>query len=157
MRYAQVHRGGCKSVRLFESESGTHRTGLVLVSEVCAGRYGAGRVRARCERDEEGIVGGSSHGASAQTEFSQLRSVICERWSLALGSFPPIKLISAFPAICQGNQPASRRRKSLKLCRTDRRQYVDPHAGQLTALACACGLTPWRTECRVAIIAWWSY
>lgn len=45
------------------NQESSHRVGAG--SEVCAGRYGTGRVRARCERDEEGVVGESGHGLSA--------------------------------------------------------------------------------------------
>jgi hypothetical protein len=149
-----VHHGGCRFARLFESESGTHQVGLVLVPEVCAGRYGGGRVRARCERDEEGIVGEFSHGALLRSNVLSCAPVTLESGPQPSDRF---RRKNRFPHSrqCQGNQPASRRRKSLTLCRTDRRQYVDPHAGQLTALACARGLTPWRMKCWVAIIVWW--
>ena len=52
------------SAYLYESEAGDRQTALVVL-EVCVERYGAGRVRARCERDEEGVVGESGHGLSA--------------------------------------------------------------------------------------------
>ena len=36
---------------------------VLLVSEVCAGRYGVGRAREGCTRGEERLVGRSSSGA----------------------------------------------------------------------------------------------
>ena len=58
-------------------------------------RKGQSTMRERGGRD----CGWTQPWSSAEVEFSQLRPVICERWSLAFGSFPPIKSISAFPAM----------------------------------------------------------
>jgi hypothetical protein len=53
------------SARWHESQSGTRQAGLVLVvSKICTGGYGAGRVRKQSPRGEEGRVGRSAVGAT---------------------------------------------------------------------------------------------
>jgi hypothetical protein len=74
----------------------------VVVSEVYAGRYCAGRVRERSARGEERIAERSGHGMSIHLLSLNLLNgahIILEGWSLALGSFPSIKSIPALPAM----------------------------------------------------------
>jgi hypothetical protein len=45
----------------YESEAGDHQTALVVL-DVCAERYGAGKVKEQCERDKEPIGGDQAMG-----------------------------------------------------------------------------------------------
>ena len=69
---------------LYESEAGDRQAALVVL-DVCAERYGAGKVKEQCERDKEPIGGGRPWTIYVlRLNLLNYLFVIFERWSLAL-------------------------------------------------------------------------